>query len=291
MIYKDDKKIVFEADESDGSFLNSNPYLGIVTNTEPEHMEYYNYDYDKFYNSYKEFINKCKIKVINLSDPYLEKLNLDAIKLDPKNDIKDIKTKIINYEPYISFKLKNLGKFEVRGIGEYIAIDASLAILAAICEKNIEQIRKNIKNYKGIKKRFDIVQKNENFVIIDDYAHHPTEIKATLTSAIEYAKKIGFNEVHVIWQPHKYTRVKSNLNEFKSCFKDANSLLILPVYASGEDEIKINFKEEFKSCNPSFANFIKTDENGVYYNDKLLNKGVIIGFGAGDITYQLRGKK
>ncbi len=85
-----DKLISFEADESDASFLNSNPYCAIVTNAEPEHMEYYNYDLDKFYGCYKEFLNKAKIRVINSEDEFLSTLDIDATKLTPSKDISNI---------------------------------------------------------------------------------------------------------------------------------------------------------------------------------------------------------
>jgi len=225
MRYAKSDNVVFEADESDSSFLNSNPYLAIVTNAEPEHMEHYDYDLAKFYAAYKGFLERAKVRVINAEDEFLSTLKLDAIRLYPSTDITELTMVVRDYQPYTSFNLKNLGKFEAFGMGEHIAIDASLAILAAMHETPLKDIRENLLNFKGIKKRFDILSANKNFVLIDDYAHHPTEIKATLKSVFEYAKILGINSVTAIFQPHRYTRLSTNLPGFKECFKGVDELV------------------------------------------------------------------
>jgi len=287
---KDKNSLVFEADESDASFLNSNPYCAIVTNAELEHMEFYDYDESKFYQAYSDFINKAKVRVLYKDDPFLKSLAVDAIWLQ-REDIYDIDCVLQDELPYTRFKLKNYGEFEVYGFGEHIAIDASLAILAALQELPLEQVKQNLKNYKGIQKRFDIVYKDENIIIIDDYAHHPTEIYATINSTLTYAKLCGKDRVTAIWQPHKYSRTVNNLEGFKKCFKGCDELIILPVWAAGEDEIRIDFEKEFSEYNLTMADFI--DGNRVYKNNqeiKRIDSGVILGLGAGDITYQLRGE-
>ncbi len=295
MHYKKSEYIVFEADESDESFLNSNPYVAIVTNAEPEHMEHYGYDYEKFYSAYEEFIKKAKIRVLNAEDDFLSTLtDIEAIRLYPSKDISDIKTIIIHGEPYTSFVLKDLGTFEVWGIGEHIALDASLAILAALNEKNLEDIKEAIRNYRGIKKRFDILEQTKDYILIDDYGHHPTEIEATIKSAREYAKLMNIKKIIAIWQPHKYSRTLDNLDRFVECFKGVDELIILPVWNVGEKEVKIDFEKHFKKYNPKFADKIKkeSDKIKLLKSQKSIDEikeGLIIGFGAGDITYQLRG--
>ena len=295
MHYQTSNNIIFEADESDESFLNSNPYVAVVTNAEPEHMEHYDYDLERFYGAYKQFLKSATIRVINAEDSYLSTLDdMEAIRLYPSRDIKKIKTVITNNEPFTSFILKDLGKFEVWGIGEHIAIDASLAVLASLNEIDLESAREKLKNYRGIKKRFDIVAKNEDFTLIDDYGHHPTEIKATMDSAQRYASLMGLKEITAIWQPHKYSRVHDNLEGFVECFAGVDRLIILPVWSAGEKEIKIDFENKFKKYQPIFAQNLKKEEKSlnIISNKKILkrlNQGLIIGFGAGDITYQLRG--
>ncbi len=288
--------MLFEADESDGSFLNSNPYCAIVINAEPEHMEYYDYNYELFYDSYKKFINSAPCRVLNAEDKFLSTLvdEVDAKWLYPSKDIKDIEYVLINNEPHTRFTLKDLGKFDVWGFGEHIALDASLAILAASDSMNMEDIRENILSFKGIKKRFDIVGAEENRVIIDDYGHHPTEIKATFQSVKEYAALKGFDKITAIWQPHKYSRTIDNLDAFIKCFDGAAELIILPVWSAGETPRDIDFKEKFKDYNLTMADKITRANNTitVIKDEKELEKldrGLIIGFGAGDITYQIRG--
>ena len=294
MRYAKSDNVVFEADESDSSFLNPNPYLAIVTNAEPEHMEHYDYDLAKFYAAYKGFLERAKVRVINAEDEFLSTLKLDAIRLYPSTDITELTMVVRDYQPYTSFNLKNLGKFEAFGMGEHIAIDASLAILAAMHETPLKDIRENLLNFKGIKKRFDILSANKNFVLIDDYAHHPTEIKATLKSVFEYAKILGINSITAIFQPHRYTRLSTNLPGFKECFKGVDELVILPVYAAGESPIEVDMKSEFSEYNPIFTDKVERVEEGIEFTDEFgvknrLSDGIVVGFGAGDISVQLRG--
>lgn len=284
--------IVFEADESDKSFLNSNPYCAIVTNTEPEHMESYNHNLDEFYSCYKEFLLKAKKRVINMDDPFLSTLEIEAIRLYPKEDIQNIEYFLKDDEPHTRFNLKDLGEFEVWGFGEHTALNASLAILASLDELPLEQIRANLKNFKGIKKRFDIVSKNP-CIIIDDYAHHPTEIKATLQAVKIYTQEHKDLPIICIWQPHKYSRFLDNQEAFIECFKGCDRLIILPVWKAGEKHIEIDFPTLFSSYSPTFASHIKQIDGKIHLYEgenllEVLDSGLIIGFGAGDITYQLR---
>ena len=287
--------IAFEADESDASFLLSNPYCAIVTNAEPEHMEYYHYDYDKFYESYERFISLATKKVVNGEDKDIKKLKIeDATYLYPSKDIKNLCYTLRDNQPCTKFDLKDLGTFEVWGFGFHMASNASLAILAALNELDVETIRKNLLNYKGIKKRFDIVQSNDKFVVIDDYAHHPTEIEATMKSVELYDNLTNLNKRIVLWQPHKYSRTSDNLEGFKKCFRRCDELIILPIWTiPGEKKIDIDFQKEFAAYNPIFADRISTTEGRVdlIKDEKIIksyDEGIFLGVGAGDITYQLR---
>ncbi|CAA6806139.1 MAG: UDP-N-acetylmuramate--alanine ligase (EC [uncultured Sulfurovum sp.] len=294
--YAQNNKVVFEADESDESFLNSNPHLAIVTNVEPEHMEYYEYDEERFYNAYKNFLNLAKVRIINAEDDFLASLDIPSIKLYPSKDIKNIEFILVQGEPHTRFTLKDLGNFEVFGFGNHIALDAALAILGALeMGEEIEKIRTNLLNYKGIKKRFDIVQNHENCVVIDDYGHHPTEIKVTMESLKSYQKLRGFNKLYVIWQPHKYSRTLDNLQGFVECFEGVDELVILPIWAAGELKVDIDLKGAFSRYKLHMADSI-TRKDGVVQviqdNNiiKEYREDLITAFGAGDITYQIRGE-
>lgn len=287
--------IVFEADESDRSFLNSNPYCAIVTNAEPEHMESYNYDLENFYQAYRDFLAQAKVACINIDDPFLHTLKDSYLTLSPKEDIKNIEFFLKNDEPFCRFQLKNLGEFEVWGLGEHTASNASLAILIAHTQRDIETIRENLKNFAGIKKRFDIIQK-DRLCIIDDYAHHPTEIIATLKATKTYAQLKKIDKITAIWQPHKFSRLKDNLEAFQKSFKDCDELIILPTWRAGEEEIFFDMPKLFAHYAPIMATHIKRNASNIeIYNEdrliKTLDSGLAIGMGAGDITYQIRGEK
>ncbi len=294
----ENSEVVFEADESDASFLNSNPYLAIVTNVEPEHMEYYEYDEERFYNTYRQFLELAKIRVLNGEDEFLAKQDdLENIYLYPSKDIKSVEYVLIEGEPHTRFELKDYGKFDVFGLGYHIAIDAALAVIAALeLGLDLEQIRSNLLRYKGIKKRFDVIQKN-GMVVIDDYGHHPTEIKATLESVREYARLLGVKKIYAIWQPHKYTRTIDNLQGFVECFDGVDELTILPIWAAGEVKIDIDLKGAFRRYSPFMANRVTRRDNKVLVldeNGEVMRKykdGIVAAFGAGDITYQIRGEK
>jgi len=293
MRYKGSEYLVFESDESDGSFVDSNPFIAVVTNTEPEHMEYYNHNLKLFYAHYEEFLKKACIRIVNGDDGFIKTLDLPVKKVYLK-DAKNIRYEIIKSKPKTVFEYKGY-EFEVYGFGEHLVLDALLAIEAANELISMDEIQKNIKNYQGIKKRFDILQNNENFILIDDYGHHPTEIKTTLHSARIFAKLNGIDKITAIWQPHKYSRTIDNLDAFIECFNEADELVILPVWEAGEEKVDIDFENLFAKHNPIFAERLKTDSNIIMLSDetrkhiKSIKEGLVIGFGAGDITYQLRG--
>lgn len=290
-------KVVFEADESDESFLNANPHLAIITNVEPEHMEYYNYDESRFYGAYERFMHLAELLVINAEDPFLSRYEGEAIRLFPSKEIQGITYTLRDGIPYTTFELKNLGRFEVFGLGEHIALDAALAILAAqALGEDIEATRQRLLNYKGIKKRFDIIQNSPECVVIDDYGHHPTEIKATLKALQAYKNLRGFRKLQVIWQPHKFTRTLDNLQTFVESFEGVDELVILPIWAAGEIEIPIDLKGAFSRYSPVMADRV-TKKRGVVQvirgDDviKEFDSDIVVSFGAGDITYQIRGLK
>jgi len=288
-----DEVLSFEADESDESFILSHPYCSIVLNTEPEHMEYYNYDEKRFYDAYTKFLDIAKLRVINAEDAHLQNYKGYAVRLYPSKDIKNIEFILKDDEPYTKFTLKDYGEFEVWGFGLHIAIDAACAILAASQSMSIPDIKINLEKYKGIKKRFDIVQKSENLIIIDDYGHHPTEIKATFESVNLYNRYKQLDKKIIIWQPHKYSRTMDNLAAFKECFKGCDELIILPVWSVNEEAREIDFEKEFSQYNTTVCTKVHTT-NGkmeLFSDDKIIREittGLVLGVGAGDITYQLR---
>ena len=291
-------RVVFEADESDESFLNSNPRLAIVTNVEPEHMEYYDYDEERFYAAYRKFLELAEIRVVNAEDPWLGSQEIGAVRLYPSRDLREIEFVLVDGEPHTRFDLKDLGSFEVFGFGEHIALDAALAILAAMeLGEDPDALRERLRGYRGIKKRFDIIQNDPQMVVIDDYGHHPTEIRATLDALRHFQRMRGLSKLQVVWQPHKYTRTLDNLKGFVECFEGVDELVILPIWSAGEIEIPIDLKGAFARYAPIMGDRVTREEGVVKVLDReghLLREfreGLVTAFGAGDITYQIRGEK
>jgi UDP-N-acetylmuramate--alanine ligase len=145
------------------------------------------------------------------------------------------------------------------------------------------------------KKRFDIVQNHEALVVIDDYGHHPTEIKVTMQSLQAYKKLRGFNELSVIWQPHKYSRTMDNLHGFVECFEGVDELVILPIWSAGELAVDIDLKGAFSRYKLLMADsvtkedcIVKVIKDGHIIRE--YSEGLVTSFGAGDITYQIRGE-
>ncbi len=99
----------------------------------------------------------------------------------------------------------------------------------------------------------------KTLVIIDDYGHHPTEIKATLEALKIFKQKRGLSKINVVWQPHKYTRTRDNLKEFVECFDGVDELVILPIWSAGESEIYMNLKDAFNKYSPVMASSVVRD--------------------------------
>ncbi|MCB4753114.1 MAG: hypothetical protein LGB01_02645 [Sulfurovum sp.] len=149
--------------------------------------------------------------------------------------------------------------------------------------------------YKGVKKRFDIIQNQKQIVVIDDYGHHPTEIKATMHSLQVYKKLQGFHTLSVIWQPHKYSRTIDNLHGFVECFEGVDELVILPIWSAGELSIDIDLKGAFSRYELLMADTVTREDSvvKVLKDGKVIrqySEGLVAAFGAGDVTYQIRGE-
>jgi UDP-N-acetylmuramate--alanine ligase len=131
--------------------------------------------------------------------------------------------------------------------------------------------------------------------VIDDYGHHPTEIKATMESVKTYTQMRGFTQIQAIWQPHKYSRTMDNLEGFVECFGGVDELVILPIWAAGEIEVEIDLKGAFSRYKLLMADSV-TKEDGIVkviregHVIREYSQGMVVAFGAGDITYQIRGE-
>jgi UDP-N-acetylmuramate--alanine ligase len=135
----------------------------------------------------------------------------------------------------VSFQKKDLGEFTLHVPGMHNVLNATAAIAVGIgLDIEVEAIRSGLDQFRGVDRRFQLKGRARGVSVIDDYGHHPTEIKATLAAA----RQCGFAKVHVIFQPHRYTRTRDLMEEFASAFADADSLTVLDIYAASEKSIE-----------------------------------------------------
>ncbi|MGL5356082.1 MAG: UDP-N-acetylmuramate--L-alanine ligase [Cetobacterium sp.] len=229
---------VAEADESDNSFLHLTPEISIITNIEADHLENHG-SLENIKKSFKQFMDQTK-KLILVCDDCPESFemikNRDNIKTysinNEKSDIKAIDIRIEDFKTKFKVMIdgKIFGEFELSIPGNHNIQNALPVIyLAKMYGIKEEVIADKLLKFKGAKRRYDILH-SDKIRIIDDYAHHPTEIKAT----IQGAKTIEKNKTVVIFQPHRYSRINFLLNDFKDSFEGVDEVVLMPVYSAGE---------------------------------------------------------
>jgi len=241
--------LVAEADESDRSFLKLSPILAVVTNIDREHMDCYR-DMKDVKQTFREFMDRVPFygMVVACND------NDDLRRLLPTvqrriltygaREGSDFRISNVHCAPRedspalssfrVSYRGNDLGEFQLRVPGEHNVENATAAIAVGIgLDVPIEDIRRALENFNGVDRRFQQIGAANGVTVIDDYGHHPTEIRATLAAA----QQCGFGKVHVIFQPHRYTRTQLLLDEFAAAFRDADSLLVLDIYPASEPPI------------------------------------------------------
>lgn len=244
--------LVAEADESDRSFLKLSPILSVVTNIDREHMDTYRNmrDVKKTFLDFMDRIPFYGMIVACNDDPLLRRLIPDVqrriVTYGTKRGsdflIKSEETKregSTDSRPYSRFRVtyqkKELGEFTLYVPGAHNVLNATAAIAVAIgLDIPVDYIRTALDQFRGVDRRFQLRGRVANISVIDDYGHHPTEIKATLAAA----RQCGFRKVHVIFQPHRYTRTRDLMEEFTTAFADADSLFVLDIYAASEKPIE-----------------------------------------------------
>ena len=235
------KFFVAEADESDNSFLYLTPKYSIVTNVEADHLENHG-SYDNIKKSFEQFIEKTSGTVIlNKDCPEIKKLNLknkNIIWYSIHDESADIYAKNIEYknrESHYEVEVngENLGAFKLSIPGEHnISNSLGVIYLAHEFSCDMDKVKENLYNFLGANRRYQILY-DTDIKIIDDYAHHPTEITAT----IKAAKKIENGKIIAVFQPHRYSRTNFFLNEFAESLKEADEILLLPIYSAEEENI------------------------------------------------------
>ena len=281
---------VAEADESDNSFLYMRPKYSVITNIEADHLEKHGC-LENIKKSFNIFMQQTEREVIvckdnkNIQDLIGYKDNVVTYSLLDKSadiyaegiKIKDGKT---IYDVYI--KGEYVGEFSLSIPGTHNVYNSLPVIyLAREFGLNMEKVKKEIAEFKGAKRRYDVLFDNGNIKVIDDYAHHPTEIEATLQGA----RSIEKNHITVIFQPHRYSRVKFLLEEFAGTFKNADELILMPVYSAGEkDEFGVSLEDLLNKIGHKNSRIIK-DKNELEEELYKRNEShVYLFMGAGSIS-------
>jgi len=244
--------LVAEADESDRSFLKLAPILSVVTNIDREHMDCYRNMRD-VKNTFLEFMDRVPfygMVVACNDDPLLRRLLPEVkrrtvtygtkrgsdfwIKAETASAIARVEG-----QPYsqfrVSYQKKDLGEFTLHVPGVHNILNATAAIAVGVgLDIPVDTIRAALDQFRGVDRRFQLRGRAAGVSVIDDYGHHPTEIRATLAAA----RQCGFRKIHVVFQPHRYTRTRDLLEEFTTAFADADSLIVLDIYAASEKPIE-----------------------------------------------------
>ena len=236
--------LLVEADESDGSFLKLAPILSIITNIDSEHLDHYG-SVEAVEEAFIAFANKTPFygaTILCMDDPTLVRLRprvtgrVRTYGTTPDADL--FVSEIVCERGSCSFRLaldgRDLGVFEIQSVGQHNVLNAAAAALAGFeMEAKPEQVREGLRGFIGVDRRFQVRGERGDVTVVDDYGHHPTEIAATLSAA----RTCGFERVHVIFQPHRYSRTQLMAEEFARCFGDADELQVVDIYAAGEPPI------------------------------------------------------
>src|SRR5438132_3319162 len=243
--------MVAEADESDRSFLKLSPILAVVTNIDREHMDCYRNmrDVKRAFLDFMDRVPFYGMVVLCNDDPILRRM-LPQI---PRRVVtygtrrgSDFRIKVQecgfdNQQNHpisrfdVTYHGSNLGEFRLCVPGAHNVLNATAAIAVGIgLDIQVGQIRAALENFHGVDRRFQLRGKVAGISVIDDYGHHPTDIRATLAAA----RQCGFRKIHVIFQPHRYSRTQELMDDFAKAFRDADSLLVLDIYAASEQPIE-----------------------------------------------------
>ena len=283
---KNGKFFIAELDESDGTITKYSPDILVINNLEEDHLDYYKNGISDLIKTFEISIANSKKVIVNIDNDGIKKLKGNFITFGLNNA--NYTAKNIKYSKYSTdFEIYHNNEFlidiKIQLAGVHNVYN-TLAVIAALCEAGIDinKIKDYFYGFTGMGRRFQKVCELNGITVYDDYAHHPTEIKATLDAA---ATKFGKENVVAVFQPHRYTRLKGLWNEFKSAFDDAGRVIVTDVYAASEDPIDGVNADNF-SAELSGSEYYSGSIGDVARKllPTLHNGNVVIGLGAGTIT-------
>jgi UDP-N-acetylmuramate--alanine ligase len=286
--------LVAEADESDRSFLKLSPILSVVTNLDREHMDCYR-DMADVENAFVEFMDRVPFygSCVACLDNELLAGILPRVRrrvftygatsradfvlrlLPPCEGVRS------RFE--VAADSKVLGPFELHVPGLHNVLNATAAVaIATQLDIAPEAIAQGLKNFRGVDRRFQVKGCVREVAVVDDYGHHPTEIRATLRAA----KDCNYRRIHVIFQPHRYTRTRDLMDEFATSFDDAATVEILDIYGASEEPIEgVTAQALVKAIGREYVEYAASPEEAVARVVARAEEGdVILTLGAGSVS-------
>ena len=288
--------LVAEADESDGSFLRLSPTIAVVTTLDEEHMEFYQ-TLENIKNTFLEFINKIPFygsAILCLDDPNIQSLIPSVEKryitygLSSQADYTARNISIEELKTYFNVYHcgKDLGRIRSGALGRHNVLNTLAAVAVGMeLDLDFKTVANSLAQFEGVQRRFEIVKQSNELTLIDDYGHHPVEIKASLKTAKEVWPTC---RLIVLFQPHRYSRTKFLMKDFWSAFNDADHLLVMDIFSAGEipiDNVHANdIVEGVRHCGHKNAEYIKNQNELNKRLHRLIKYGdILMTLGAGDV--------
>ncbi|HVH89348.1 MAG TPA: UDP-N-acetylmuramate--L-alanine ligase [Terriglobales bacterium] len=294
--------LVAEADESDRSFLKLSPILSIVTNIDREHMDCYR-DMEDVEQAFVDFMNRVPFYGAVIACIDNDRLRSLLPRLERRvitygaDQAADFRARVLdtNVEaegsPRSRFEVlhrgKKTGEFDLHVPGYHNVLNATAAVAAGVgLDIPSEKIAEALAEFRGVDRRFQLKGKVGNVSVVDDYGHHPTEIRATLAAA----RQCGYSNIHVIFQPHRYTRTRDLADEFAGAFADADTLQLLDIYAANEEPIAgVNSQlllEQIRSAGTKAEYAASFTDAARAASEAAQDGGLVLTLGAGSV-YQI----
>ena len=294
--------MVVEADESDGSFLKLPSTNVIVTNIDAEHLDFYK-NFKELKEAFKKFINNIPfygVAIICIDNPTIQSIiseiddkRIITYGLSLQADFRAVKITFKESKTYFTLEISPRKDSSIKKIENMVSnipgmhnVQNILAVCAMSVELGIDfkVIKEALTNFQGVNRRFSLIQNFNGVKIFDDYGHHPTEIKATLSAA----REISNSKVIAIVQPHRYSRLKLLFEDFTSAFNDADTVFITDIYAAGEiPDSELNndsLLSSLISAGHKDARKYCVIELEKLFENTLRNGDIVVFLGAGDIS-------